>query len=176
MIQSLGVLFESQYFQNVVCVGFRLRSTLHICQQIHGLWSAPFRIIIAMVLLYQQLGVASLLGSLMLVLMFPLQTCIISRMRKLSKQGLQMTDKRVGLVNEILAAMDTVKCYAWEKSFQSKVQGIRMDELNWLRKAQLLGAVVNVNVSLQRMEELLLAEERILLPNPPRPRASSNLN
>ena len=27
--------------------------------------------------------------------------------------------------------------------------------------------VVNANVSLQRLEELLLAEERILLPNPP---------
>ncbi|CAK9142859.1 unnamed protein product [Ilex paraguariensis] len=194
-----------------------------ICQQLHGLWSAPFRIVIAMVLLYQQLGVASLLGSLMLVLMFPIQTFIISKMRKLSKEGLQRTDKRVGLMNEILAAMDTVKCYAWEKSFQSKVQSIRSDELSWFRKAQLLGAcnsfvlnsipvlvtvvsfgmftllggdltparaftslslfavlrfplnmlpnlvtqVVNANVSLQRLEELFLAEERILLPNPP---------
>lgn len=27
--------------------------------------------------------------------------------------------------------------------------------------------VVNANVSLQRLEELLLAEERVLLPNPP---------
>lgn len=27
--------------------------------------------------------------------------------------------------------------------------------------------VVNANVSLQRLEELFLAEERILLPNPP---------
>ncbi|GMP73769.1 hypothetical protein CsSME_00031415 [Camellia sinensis var. sinensis] len=44
-----------------------------ISQQLHGLWSAPFRISIAMVLLYQQLGAASLLGSLMLALMFPLQ-------------------------------------------------------------------------------------------------------
>lgn len=44
-----------------------------MCQQLHGLWSAPFRIILAMVLLYQQLGVASLLGSLMLVLLLPLQ-------------------------------------------------------------------------------------------------------
>ncbi|XP_059668420.1 ABC transporter C family member 12-like [Cornus florida] len=194
-----------------------------ICQQLHNLWSAPFRIIIGMALLYQQLGIASLLGSLMLFLMFPLQTFIISKMRKLSKEGLQHTDKRVGLVNEILAAMDTVKCYAWEKSFQSKVQSMRSDELSWFRKAQLLAAcnsfilnsipvlvavisfgmftllggeltpskaftslsvfavlrfplnmlpnlitqVVNVNVSLQRLEELLLAEERILLPNPP---------
>lgn len=37
------------------------------------------------------------------------QTFVISKMQKLSKQGLQRTDKRIGLMNEILAAMDTVK-------------------------------------------------------------------
>ncbi|KAM7258623.1 hypothetical protein ACFE04_014364 [Oxalis oulophora] len=172
----LGVLFEAQYFQCVMRVGFRLRSTLiaavfrkslrlthesrkkfatgkitnlmttdaealqQICQSLHTLWSAPFRIIIAMVLLYQQLGVASLLGALMLVLLFPIQTIVISRMQKLSKEGLQRTDKRIGLMNEILAAMDTVKCYAWENSFQSKVQVVRDDELSWFKKASLLGA------------------------------------
>ncbi|XP_017970733.1 PREDICTED: ABC transporter C family member 12 isoform X2 [Theobroma cacao] len=194
-----------------------------ICQQLHVLWSAPFRIIISMVLLYQQLGVASLLGALMLVLMVPLQTIVISKMRKMTKQGLQWTDRRVSLMNEILAAMDTVKFYAWEKSFQSRVDSIRNDELSWLRRAQLLSAfnsfilnsipvvvtvvsfgtftllgggltparaftslslfallrmplntlpnllsqVVNANISLQRLEELFLAEERVLVPNPP---------
>ncbi|XP_065882175.1 ABC transporter C family member 2-like [Euphorbia lathyris] len=254
-----GVLFEAQYFQNVMRVGYRLRSTLiaavfrkslrlthesrrkfpsgkvtnlmttdaealqQICQSLHTLWSAPFRIVIAMVLLFQQLGVASLLGALMLVLLFPIQTFVISKMQKLSKEGLQRTDKRIGLMNEILAAMDTVKCYAWENSFQGKVQNVRDDELSWFRKASLLGAcngfilnslpvvvtvisfgmftllggdltparaftslslfavlrfplfmlpniitqVVNANVSLKRLEELLLAEERVLLPNPP---------
>jgi hypothetical protein len=33
--------------------------------------------------------------------------------------------------------------------------------------ADLVWQVVNANVSLKRLEELLLAEERILLPNPP---------
>ncbi|KAG9149728.1 hypothetical protein Leryth_012435 [Lithospermum erythrorhizon] len=254
-----GVLFEAQYFQNVMRVGFRLRSTLvaavfrkslrlsHesrktfasgkitnlmttdaetlqlVCQSLHTLWSAPFRIIVALVLLYKQLGVASLLGALLLLLMFPVQTLVVSKMQKLSKEGLHRTDKRIGLMNEILAAMDTVKCYAWENSFRSKVQTVRDDELTWFRKAQLLGAlnnfilnstpvvvivvsfgmfsflggemtparaftsislfavlrfplillpnvitqVVNSNVSLKRIEELLLAEERVLLPNPP---------
>lgn len=194
-----------------------------VCQALHTLWSAPFRIIISMVLLYQQLGVASLLGALMLVFMFPIQTFVISRMQRLSKEGLQRTDKRIGLMNEILAAMDTVKCYAWENSFQSKVQSVRDDELSWFRKASLLGAcnsfilnsipvlvtvisfgmftllggdltparaftslslfavlrfplfmlpniitqAVNANVSLKRLEELFLQEERVLLPNPP---------
>ncbi|XP_057763903.1 ABC transporter C family member 2-like [Salvia miltiorrhiza] len=255
----LGVLSEAQYFQNVMRVGYRLRSTLvaavfrkslrlthesrkmfasgkitnlmttdaealqQICQSLHTLWSAPFRIIIALVLLYLQLGVASLLGALLLVLLFPIQTFIISKMQKLTKEGLQRTDKRIGLMNEILAAMDTVKCYAWENSFKAKVQTVRNDELSWYRKAQLLGAlnsfilnsipvvvivisfglftllggdltparaftslalfavlrfplfmlpniitqVVNANVSLKRLEELLLAEERTLSPNPP---------
>ena len=90
-------------------------------------------------------------------------------MQKWSKEGLQRTDKRIGLMNEILAAMDTVKyvqffspclkviivkpfadfyglleflrCYAWENSFQAKVQSVRDDELSWFRKASLLGAV-----------------------------------
>ncbi|KAJ6796498.1 ABC transporter C family member 2-like [Iris pallida] len=194
-----------------------------VCQQLHSLWSAPFRIILSMVLLYKELGVAALLGSLMLVLMFPIQTFVISKSQKLTKEGIQRTDKRIGLMNEILAAMDTVKCYAWEQSFQSKVQSIRNDELSWFRKSQLLGAcnsfilnsipvvvtvvsfgvysllggdltpakaftslslfavlrfplfllpnlitqVVNTQVSLKRLEELFLAEERILVPNPP---------
>ncbi|GKV41416.1 hypothetical protein SLEP1_g48954 [Rubroshorea leprosula] len=80
-----------------------------ICQQLHGLWSSPFRIVMSMVLLYKQLGGASLLGSLILLLMVPLQTVVISKMRKMTKEGLQWTDKRVSLMNEILAAMDTVK-------------------------------------------------------------------
>ncbi|XP_076899720.1 ABC transporter C family member 2-like [Bidens hawaiensis] len=255
----LGVLCEAQYFQNVMRVGYRLRSTLiaavfrktlrltnesrrkiasgkitnlmttdseslqALSQSLHTLWSAPFRIIIALVLLYQQLGVASILGALLLVLMFPIQTLVISNMQRMSKEGLQRTDKRIGLMNEILAAMDTVKCYAWEDSFQKKVQSVRTEELSWFRKVQMLGAlntfilnsipvvvivvsfglftllggeltparaftslslfavlrfplfmlpnmitqVVNANVSLKRLEDLLLADERILLPNPP---------
>lgn len=49
-----------------------------ICQSLHTLWSAPFRITIALVLLYQQLGVASLLGALLLVLMFPIQVRVFN--------------------------------------------------------------------------------------------------
>lgn len=37
------------------------------------------------------------------------QTYVISKSQKISKEGLQRTDKRIGLMNEILAAMDTIK-------------------------------------------------------------------
>ncbi|GFP81215.1 ABC transporter c family member 2 [Phtheirospermum japonicum] len=212
---SLGVLCEAQYFQNVMRVGFRLRATLvsaifrKSLRLTHESPNMPTTSWFVVVPVSNYYGHGSSLPA--------------TRMRKLSKEGLLRTDKRVGLMNEILAAMDTVKYYAWENSFKSKVQIMRDDELSWFRKAQLLSAcntfilnsipvfvtvisfgmftflggdltpsraftslslfavlrmplnmlpnlitqVVNANVSLQRLEELLLAEERILLPNPP---------
>ena len=45
----------------------------------------------------------------MLTLLVVGQNFVISRRQKLSKEGLQHTDKRIGLMNEVLAAMDMVK-------------------------------------------------------------------
>ncbi|KAL4010215.1 hypothetical protein IC575_030445 [Cucumis melo] len=188
----------------------------NITKSLHELWSSIFRIIVAMVLIYRQLGVSSLLGASLLILLFPIQKLVTNRLRKQSKEQLQCTDKRIGLINEILAAMETV-------NFQSKVQSIRKLELSWFQKAAFLksinsfivhiipclvvvtsfglftvfegnltpsraytslsllsvlifslcmffGAipqVVNAVVSLKRVEELVVAKERIVLPNPP---------
>ena len=50
-----------------------------------------------------------IVSALIILLSSVGQTFVISKMQKLSKEGLQRTDKRIGLMNEILAAMDTVK-------------------------------------------------------------------
>ncbi|MED6195162.1 Canalicular multispecific organic anion transporter 1 [Stylosanthes scabra] len=211
---SLGVLCEAQYFQNVMRVGFQLRSTLV---------AAIFRKSLRLTNEGRQKFSSGKLMNMITTDANALQTYVIAKMRKLTKEGLQQTDKRVGIMHEILAAMDTVKCYAWETSFQSRVQSIRDYELSWFRKAQLLNAlntfilnsipvlvtvtsfgmftllggdltparaftslslfavlrfplnmlpnllsqVANANVSLQRLEELLLTEERNLKQNPP---------
>ncbi|CAI5980420.1 unnamed protein product [Closterium sp. NIES-65] len=112
-----------------------------VCQQLHGLWSAPLRILVCVFLLYQQLGVASLLGLLMLLLMIPAQAVIVNRVQKLVKASLQRSDKRVALMSEVLAAMDVVKSYTWEESFQSKVARVRADEMGQISKAQYIMAI-----------------------------------
>ncbi|CAI5459586.1 unnamed protein product [Closterium sp. Yama58-4] len=112
-----------------------------VCQQLHGLWSAPLRILVCIFLLYQQLGVASLLGLLMLLLMILAQAVIVNRVQKLVKASLQRSDKRVALMSEVLAAMDVVKLYTWEESFQSKVARVRADEMGQISKAQYIMAV-----------------------------------
>ncbi|XP_024437183.2 ABC transporter C family member 12 isoform X5 [Populus trichocarpa] len=214
----LGMLFsalcESRYYQNVLRVGFRLRSTL-----VAGI----FRKSLKLTHEGQKNFPSGKITNMITTDADVLQAILLNRMTRLTKEGLHRTDKRVSLMNEILAAMDTVKCYAWEKSFQFRVQSVRNDELSLFRSAQLLFAfnsfmvnsipvvvtlvsfgtftllggdltpakaftslslfqvlryplnmlpnllsqVVNANISLQRLEELFLAEERILAPNPP---------
>lgn len=58
-------------------------------------------------------------------------------MQKLSKEGLQRTDKRIGLMNEILAAMDTVKYASFREGllqniFNSIQEFIEMDDSDHL--------------------------------------------
>lgn len=62
-----------------------------ICQSLHTLWSAPFRIIVALILLYNELGVSSLVGALGLVLMFPIQVMSFLLMSFLESSNYALT-------------------------------------------------------------------------------------
>ncbi|MCO5564932.1 hypothetical protein L7F22_018602 [Adiantum nelumboides] len=198
-------------------------SLQQICSQLHGLWSAPIRIVVCVYLLHKQIGKSSLAGASVLLLLFPLQTFMINRMRRFTRDGLQHADKRISLMTEILAAMDIVKCYAWESSFKVKILDIRRDELGRFKSAMtynsintfllnsipvlvtviafgmytlsggdltpakaftslslfavlrlplnmlpnLITQIANAKVSMQRLQSFLLADDRVLQPNPP---------
>lgn len=79
-----------------------------------NLWSSPLRIVVAVVLLYQELGVAAFVAVGLLVIMTPVQKKLVTMASALLKKSLGSTDERVKLVGEVLGAMDVVKCYAWE--------------------------------------------------------------
>ncbi|KAJ0081448.1 hypothetical protein Patl1_11239 [Pistacia atlantica] len=152
-----------------------------MCQQLHGLWSAPFRITMAMVLLYQQLGAASLLGSLMLVLMVPVQCLFQHYVGNVSDamHGRRASNLEFKFNSFILSSIPVVVVVVSfgtftllggdltpARAFTSlSMFAVLRYPLNML--PNLLSQVANANVSLQHLEELLLAEERILVPNPP---------
>ncbi|KAH6558767.1 hypothetical protein KP509_1Z046600 [Ceratopteris richardii] len=114
---------------------------VQICMQLHNLWSAPIRVVVCVYLLHKQLGKSALAGTMVLLLLFPLQAFMINRMRRFTREGLQRTDIRIGLMSEILSAMDIVKCYAWEESFRAKVLDVRNNELCWFRNAMIFGSI-----------------------------------
>ena len=50
-------------------------------------------------------------------------------------------DQRIKLMNEILNGIRVLKLYAWERSFQDRVNVIREKEVRVLRTSQFLSAV-----------------------------------
>ncbi|QHO34352.1 ABC transporter C family member [Arachis hypogaea] len=117
-----GVLCEAQYFQNVMRVGFRLRSTLV---------ATVFRKSLRLTHEARKQFASGKITNVMTTDAEALQSlCFHYRYR--SSPDFSSLFYPYTALN---------LCYAWESSFQSKVQNVREDELSWFRKASLLGAL-----------------------------------
>ena len=68
----------------------------------HNLWSAPLRILLGTILLYDGLGVSALVGVGVLGILTPLQIRVMHRQAKLMKTNFLVADRRIKLMNEIL--------------------------------------------------------------------------
>ncbi|XP_028938104.1 multidrug resistance-associated protein 1 isoform X2 [Ornithorhynchus anatinus] len=99
------------------------------------LWSAPLQILMAILLLWQELGPSVLAGVAVLILVIPINALVATRIKKLKKSQLKSTDQRIKLVSEILHGIKILKLYAWEPSYQKKITEIRERELNVLKSA-----------------------------------------
>ncbi|XP_034882734.1 canalicular multispecific organic anion transporter 2 [Mirounga leonina] len=108
---------------------------------LHLLWSAPLQIILAIYFLWQNLGPSILAGVALMVLLIPLNGAVAMKMRAFQVEQMKFKDSRIKLMSEILAGIKVLKLYAWEPSFLEKVEGIREDELQLLRKSAYLQAI-----------------------------------
>ncbi|XP_047577992.1 multidrug resistance-associated protein 1-like isoform X3 [Lutra lutra] len=99
------------------------------------LWSAPFQILMAISLLWQELGPAVLAGVAVLVFVIPVNALVATRVKKLKKSQTKNKDKQIKLLNEILHGIKILKLYAWESSYQKKIIEIREQELEVQKSA-----------------------------------------
>ncbi|XP_054162838.1 multidrug resistance-associated protein 1-like [Oppia nitens] len=114
-------------------------------QIINDTWSSPLQIAIAMYLLWQQLGVASLAGLGAMVLIMPINGYIIGKIRYVTSRLMKHKDKRIKLMNEILSGIKVLKLYAWESSFDEQVMTKRDHEIKQLTtRAYFQGAMVYI--------------------------------
>ncbi|KAK7092224.1 multidrug resistance-associated protein 1-like [Littorina saxatilis] len=100
--------------------------------------TTPFQILMALVLIYVYVGYSVFTGFVILVLLMPFNTYVAGLQRKFQERNLRFKDIRVKLVNEILNGMKVLKLYAWEPSFEKRVEKIRVREIAYLLKIAIL--------------------------------------
>ena len=107
-------------------------------QGLWNAWSAPIRIIVALILLYGQLSWATFLGVFILGISIPVQKRFVMKSAKIFRENAKTTDRRLKYENELYASMNVVKMYAWEDSFKERINSVRTKELGLLWEAKLL--------------------------------------
>nr|XP_035948566.1 multidrug resistance-associated protein 1-like isoform X4 [Halichoerus grypus] len=132
------------------------------------LWSAPFQILMAIALLWQELGPAVLAGVAVLVFVIPINALVATRVKKLKKSQTKNKDKQIKLLNEILHGIKILKLYTWEPSYKKKIIEIREQELEIQKSAGYLAVFSMLTltcipfltrISLNRLEDFLNTEE-----------------
>ncbi|XP_064218525.1 multidrug resistance-associated protein 1 isoform X2 [Aotus nancymaae] len=114
---------------------------MDLATYINMVWSAPLQVILALYLLWLNLGPSVLAGVAVMVLMVPINAVMAMKTKTYQVAHMKSKDNRIKLMNEILNGIKVLKLYAWELAFKDKVLDIRQEELKVLKKSAYLAAV-----------------------------------
>ncbi|CAH8436418.1 unnamed protein product [Dicrocoelium dendriticum] len=107
---------------------------IHLMPYVHVVWSGPFQIVVAIVLLWRELGPAVLAGIGVLLLLLPLNAVIARLSKSVQEKKFKAADSRIKVISEILNGIRMIKLYAWEPSFIKEVNRLRHEEMKYLRR------------------------------------------
>jgi len=102
---------------------------------------APLQIIIALVLIYKQVGNATWVGIAYMIFLMPINVWVMTVVSKMRRKVLKHSDSRVKMMNEILTGIRIIKFYAWERPFGKEVERVRAREMDALTKMSYVVAV-----------------------------------
>ncbi|XP_054698311.1 multidrug resistance-associated protein 1 isoform X4 [Grus americana] len=114
---------------------------MDLATYINMIWSAPLQVILALYLLWQNLGPSVLAGVAVMILLVPVNAVMAMKTKTYQVAQMKSKDNRIKLMNEILNGIKVLKLYAWELAFREKVLEIRQKELKVLKKSAYLAAM-----------------------------------
>nr|APD26507.1 ATP-binding cassette transporter subfamily C member 1 X3 protein [Brachionus koreanus] len=116
---------------------------IDLSQYGHQVWTAPVKIIVSSILLWNYIGPAVFAGLFLMIILVPLNTVFTSQYLKSEREKLKFKDSRMKILNEVLNGIRVIKFYGWEISFEKMINKIRNSELKILKKASLLFSALN---------------------------------
>lgn len=96
---------------------------------LHAVWYAAFQIAVALYLLWQQVGMASLAAIAVIILTIPLTGHVSNILKNVQQKVSVVRDERVKMTNEMLSGIKVIKLQAWEKQIGERVNALRDKEL-----------------------------------------------
>jgi ABC-type multidrug transport system fused ATPase/permease subunit len=112
-----------------------------ITSYLHFLFaSAPTQLVVAIYLLYRILGLSSIPGLIVMVILLPVNIAFAKGFGSSQKKIMAATDARIHTTNEVLQNIRIIKFFAWEQRFGNIVNEKRSHELKALRRKYIIWA------------------------------------
>jgi ATP-binding cassette subfamily C (CFTR/MRP) protein 4 len=105
---------------------------------IHCIWIAPVELTFTWLFIFYQIGWTSIVPLCMLIFLFFLLLYLAGRFGLLRVLTVCIRDEWIKNVSDLIAGIGVVKQYAWEDPFSKKIDKLRDDELEVLRKGSYL--------------------------------------
>ncbi|KHN43880.1 ABC transporter C family member 3 [Glycine soja] len=107
----------------------------------HDLWMVALQVTLALLILYKNLGLASIAAFVATVAIMLANVPLGSLQEKFQKKLMESKDTRMKATSEILRNMRILKLQGWEMKFLSKITELRKNEQGWLKKYVYTAAV-----------------------------------
>ncbi|CAJ2632874.1 ABC transporter C family member 5 [Trifolium pratense] len=102
---------------------------------LHDMWMLPLQIILALAILYKNVGIASI-ATLVATIISIVVTIPVARVQEDYQDKLMAAkDERMRKTSECLRNMRILKLQAWEDRYRIRLEEMRGVEFKWLRKA-----------------------------------------
>ncbi|XP_019621129.1 PREDICTED: ATP-binding cassette sub-family C member 9-like [Branchiostoma belcheri] len=101
------------------------------------LWAMPVQVVIAMVMLYYQMGYPAVIGAAIIVVLCPVQYLVARQMTHMQKDTMDYSEDRFKKFNEMLKGIRLLKLYSWEGIFCKLVDRARNREISSMRKSSI---------------------------------------
>ncbi|XP_062157642.1 putative ABC transporter C family member 15 [Alnus glutinosa] len=105
------------------------------CWYIHGVWLLPVQVILALIILYKNLGAAPSIAALFATILVMLcNTPLANIQERLHSKIMEVKDSRIKVTSEVLKSMRVLKLHSWESTFRKKLLHLRETERSWLER------------------------------------------
>eukprot|EP00252_Welwitschia_mirabilis_P019394 TRINITY_DN4472_c0_g1_i2.p1 TRINITY_DN4472_c0_g1~~TRINITY_DN4472_c0_g1_i2.p1 ORF type:complete len:1511 (+),score=277.83 TRINITY_DN4472_c0_g1_i2:245-4777(+) len=102
---------------------------------LHDIWMLPLQIILALGILFKNVGIAAFATLIATVISILLNTPLAQMQEEYQGHLMSAKDDRMRTTSECLRNMRILKLQGWEERYRAKLEQLRNTEFVWLRKA-----------------------------------------
>lgn len=102
---------------------------------LHDIWMLPLQIILALAILYKNVGIASIATLIATIISIVVTVPVAKIQENYQDKLMTAKDERMRKTSECLRNMRILKLQAWEDRYRLKLEDMRGVEFKWLRRA-----------------------------------------